>query len=347
MANVYRAVQPSIGRKVAIKVLPAHYIQHDDSFLERFLQEVQIVAQLQHPHILPVHDFGEQDGLPYIVMAYLSRTLGDRIRESSSGLPIYETVRLVEQIAAGLDYAHEKGIIHRDLKPGNVLMDEKGNAYLADFGIAKVIESTAQWTGSGVVGTPAYMAPEMADPAEPTPLVDIYALGVTLFQMLTGRLPYAAATTMGVLMAHVSRPIPDVRALRPNLPARTQSVIERGMAKNPRDRYQHAGELSAALSKILLDTPPVDILVDDPFTEPLTPEERDARATPAVPPGPGTPTPVRGVPFLAKEEEPTPREVPKHIRWPRVPAWVWIIVGVAAIAVTTILGLALAGIFGR
>ena len=134
MATVYRATQPSIGRTVAVKVLPSHFLQ-DATFLERFRREVQVIAQLQHPHILPVYDFGEQDGIPYIVMAYMDGgTLADRIAHGA--IPLREAVRMVEQIAQGLDHAHRNGVIHRDFKPSNVLLDQYGNVHLADFGVA-------------------------------------------------------------------------------------------------------------------------------------------------------------------------------------------------------------------
>jgi serine/threonine-protein kinase len=247
MANVYRAVQSSIGREVAIKVLPPTFLQ-DRTFLERFNREVKVIAHLKHPRILPVHDFGEEGGLTYIVMAYMEGgTLADRIRHSQNGLPLDEVVRLVEQIAEGLDFAHRRGVIHRDFKPSNVLLDEEGNVYLADFGIAKVSEATAQLTGSGMVGTPHFMAPEMSETTGVTPLVDIYALGVTLYQMLTGRVPYDAPTPMGVLLAHVAKPVPDARVLRPDLPDGVQAVIERAMAKDPQGRYQSAHELASDL----------------------------------------------------------------------------------------------------
>jgi formylglycine-generating enzyme required for sulfatase activity/tRNA A-37 threonylcarbamoyl transferase component Bud32 len=247
MANVYRAVQPSIGREVAVKVLPAHFLQ-DRTFLERFSREVQVIAKLQHPHILPVYDFGEQDGLPYIVMAYIrGGTLSDRIHAAGNAMPLEEVARFITQIASGLDFAHKKGIIHRDFKPSNVLLDEASNAYLSDFGIAKVAEVSANLTGSGVVGTPPYMAPEVADQGGSSPLLDVYALGVALYQMVTGELPFNADTPMGILLAHATKPIPDACELRPDLPAAVQHVIERAMAKNPKERYQTAGEMAADL----------------------------------------------------------------------------------------------------
>jgi Tol biopolymer transport system component/tRNA A-37 threonylcarbamoyl transferase component Bud32 len=247
MAIVYRAVQPSMGREVAIKVLPPALLK-DRTFLERFTHEARIIAQLQHPRILPVYDYGEQDGLPYIVMAYMpAGSLEDRIRAEEWGLPLIEVVRLVAQIAEALDFAHDNGVIHRDFKPANVLLDDRGNTYLADFGIARMAESTAQVTATGLSGSPAYVAPETAARSGPHKSLDLYALGVTLYQMLAGKVPYMAANPMGVLMAHLSEPIPDIRERRPELPAEIQAVVEKGMAKDPADRYQSAAELAADL----------------------------------------------------------------------------------------------------
>lgn len=251
MANVYRAEQAAMGREVAIKVLPAHFLQ-DPTFLERFYREVQIISRLEHPRILPVYDFGEQNGRPYIVMRLLrGGSLAHRIQRARNGMVLDEILQLVGQMAEGLDFAHEKGIIHRDFKPSNVLLDEKGNCYLADFGIAKLTEATAQLTGSGIVGTPAYMAPEMTRRDTTTPLVDVYALGVTLFEMVTGRLPYEADTPMGTALAHATEPIPDARTWRQALPAGVQAVIEKAMAKDPAMRYRSAGEMARVLHQSL------------------------------------------------------------------------------------------------
>ncbi len=253
MATVYVAQQTSIGRTVAIKVMPS-YFMGEPNFLQRFEREVKVIAGLQHPRVLPVFDYGQLEGRPYIVMAYMpGGTLADKIRQGP--MPLSEVSRLITQIAEGLDHAHNKGVIHRDFKPSNVLLDENGNAHLADFGIAKISESTVQLTGSGIVGTPAYMAPEMAETGAVTPAVDIYALGITLYQMLAGKYPYQGETPIRVMMAHAQDPIPDVRQVRPDVPEAVSQVVMKAMAKNPADRYATAGELAADLRAALAGQP--------------------------------------------------------------------------------------------
>ena len=246
MSTVYRARQSSMNREVAIKILPATFM-HDSTFLDRFYREVDIIAHLQHPHILPVYDFGQFDNMPYIVMAVLNGgTLTDKIKREGA-MELTEVLRITKEIADALDYAHSKGIIHRDFKPGNVLLDERDNTYLADFGLAKLRESDTQITlGSAMLGTPAYMSPEQADGSELTPAADIYSFGVTVFQMLTGRVPFEGNTT-GVLIAHATQPVPNMRDIRATLSEGTQGVIFTAMAKNPSDRYASAGELAKAL----------------------------------------------------------------------------------------------------
>ncbi|MBN1121218.1 MAG: protein kinase [Anaerolineae bacterium] len=247
MANVYRAIQTSMQREVAIKVLPRHFLQ-DETFLARFNREVQVISQLEHPAILPVYDFGEVDGLPYIVMRYLTGgTLALLINRNPQGMPFGQIAQVISQVSGALDFAHRRGIIHRDFKPSNVLMDTDGNAYLADFGIAKVSESTLSLTGTGFIGTPGYIAPEMGHEGAVTSSVDTYALGVTLFQMLTGRMPYYADTPMGTLLAHVSSPIPNVLTYRPDAPEGMQAIINGALAKDPANRYPNSGQLAEDL----------------------------------------------------------------------------------------------------
>jgi len=253
MSHIYRAHQPSVKREVAIKILsPA--LQSDPSLVTRFNREVEVVAALQHPYIVPVYDFGEQSGLLYIAMAFVrGGTLGDLIQNSPTGMPVQDVVRIIAHIADGLDYAHGKNIIHRDLKPGNILLDERKNPYIADFGLAKVLEQNQHQTlGTGFFGTPAYMAPESASQSPLNHQVDLYALGAILFEMLTGQKPYKARSIAGLLSAHLHEKIPNICALRPDLPPAIQGVIERALAKTPEGRYQSA----EALANDLLDVFP-------------------------------------------------------------------------------------------
>lgn len=289
MATVFLARQVSIDRDVAIKILPPTFM-HDPTFLQRFEREVKVIARLQHPRILPVHDYGQIEGRPFIVMAYMEGgTLDDRLDNAMS---LEDTVRLVNQIAEGLDHAHGEGVIHRDFKPSNVLLDRAGNAFLADFGIAKINEATTALTGSSIIGTPAYMAPEMFDQGAITPAVDIYALGITIYQMLTGHFPFEGDTPMRVMMQHVSALPPDVRIIRPDLPEEVGTVIQTAMAKRPEHRYPTAGMLAQALDAAARGQEVRPIATGDYYTMPGGPPTemgmmQEARSTAAGVPGAG------------------------------------------------------------
>ena len=262
-AQIYRAYQPSVKRDVVVKVLSPSF-QDDPDFVQRFKQEVDLIAHLQHPQIIHVYDFGEQDGDIFIVMAYMrGGTLADRIGQSQGGLPDDESIRLFSLIAKGMDFAHTKGIVHRDLKPSNILMDETGNPYLADFGLAKFTEGKIELTNTMMTGTAAYMAPEIAREGKSTKRADIYALGVILFEMLTGKLPYEGKTPYKVLSAHVNQPIPRIKDIRSDLPDAVQDVIDKAIAKEPEDRFASAEEMALAIRSALSmwDTTPALVRV--------------------------------------------------------------------------------------
>ncbi len=243
MATVYKAYQPSFERFVAIKVLPPQSSE-DPTFLKRFQHEARVIAQLEHRAILPVYAYGEHNGMPYLVMRLME---GGSLRRKLfyERIDLLTAVRIVEQVAEALDYAHAQGVVHRDLKPSNILLDELGNAYLTDFGIAKILGSATHITGEGVVGTPTYMSPEQCQGKEVTPASDIYALGVILFEMVTGTPPFEADTPLGVMYKHVREPIPSVTERDPSLPPALDHVIRRAMAKRPQERYPTAMALAA------------------------------------------------------------------------------------------------------
>jgi serine/threonine protein kinase len=189
MAAVYKAYQPSMDRYVVLKILP-HQLAHDPQFVGRFEQDVKVIASLQHPHILPVFDYGESDGYTFIVMPFVETgTLSDLL--IGKPLPLEQIQNIAIQVGDALDYAHSRGIVHRDIKPSNILIDERGNCLLADFGIAKIVEGTAHFTQTGgIVGTPAYMSPEQGLGTILDGRSDIYSFGVILYEMATGRRPY-------------------------------------------------------------------------------------------------------------------------------------------------------------
>ncbi len=247
MATVYLAHDPRFEREVAIKTLP-HAFLHDPAFRTRFKREAQIIASLDHPHIVPVYDFGEEDDQLYLVMRFMSGgTLAQRLTRSY--LSLKEAGVIISRIALVLDAAHTRGIIHRDIKPSNILFDQYGDSFLSDFGIAHIAASSINLTGSGaIMGTPAYMSPEQIQPGiEVDHRSDLYALGVVLFEMLAGQPPYHEETSPKVLIQHLLSPIPAIRDLRPELPEACDAVVRRALAKDPTHRYATAGEMAADL----------------------------------------------------------------------------------------------------
>ncbi len=274
MATVYKAYQESFGRYVAVKVLPRQ-LSEDPTFLKRFQNEARVIARLEHRSILPVYDYGEHDGMPYIVMR-LVETGTLRKKLFYEQIDLQTAARIIEQVAEALDYAHAHGVIHRDLKPSNILLDERNNAYLTDFGIAKMLGSTSQVTGSGVVGTPSYMSPEQCQGKTVTPASDIYALGAILYEVVTGKAPFEADTPLGVMYMHVRTPVPSVQQIKPSLPAAIDRVIARAMAKRPFERYSSASELAADFRRAIEGQPlageqPYTVTQGEAFTPPTPP----------------------------------------------------------------------------
>jgi serine/threonine protein kinase len=241
MATVYRARQKSVDRDVAIKVIRSDLMEEAD-FAERFQREARTIASLSHLHILKVFDYGQEHGLVYLVMELLEGGSLSRYVRSGGPLSMYKASKMLDQIASALDYAHQRGIIHRDLKPDNVLLDKAENAFLTDFGIAKLINETTNLTRTGMVmGTPAYMAPELWSGQSADTRADIYALGVIMFEMLTAKSPFLGDTPFRSMHMHIYEPPPSVLSINPSLPSGLDTVLGIALAKDREARYSSAG----------------------------------------------------------------------------------------------------------
>lgn len=255
MACVYRGYQMNLDRDVAIKVLPAHYAA-DNDFVQRFKNEARAMARLSHPNIVTVHDAGKEQGRLYIVMAYIPNgTLKDRI-----GRPMdpWDVTRWIHEVASALSYAHERGIVHRDVKPANVLIDDDGHAVLSDFGIVKMLASSSGLTRRGAgVGTPEYMSPEQCRGDYVDARADIYALGVMIYEMLTGHTPFESDEYTALAHAHIYEPVPPPTRLNPRISPAVQAVIMKALAKAPSDRFQTATDLALALDQAVAAQMPV------------------------------------------------------------------------------------------
>jgi len=261
MATVYRAYQASIDRYVAIKVLDPT-LADDPNFVIRFEKEAKAVAALEHPHILPVYDFGYDDELIFMVMRYIEGgTLSDLLSQQQI-LPNERIVKIVSDVAQALDYAHSQGLVHRDVKPSNIMIDKHGEALLTDFGLVRAIWSNhkERLTEAGVVyGTPDYMSPEQALDKPLDGRCDIYALGVILYELLTGALPYKATTPMALALKHIKDPIPAPRNLNETISPDMQDVVFTAMAKKPESRYQTATEMAQVINLIVYGTKTVKL----------------------------------------------------------------------------------------
>ena len=251
MAEVYRAVDTDLEREVALKVLHPFFVS-EEGFTDRFRREARTLASLRHANVVQVYDSGIQDFNSYLAMEYVpGATLKDRLRElnmRNERMPLAEARRIIDALVAALRYAHRANVVHRDLKPSNVILAEDGRVVLTDFGLAKIVGSTIHTVSMSMIGTPAYMAPEQAQLGTVDPRSDVYSLGVMLFEMLTGRLPFEADTPFAMIAKHAKETFPNAASLRPDLPRGLDRVLLAATAKDPAERFHSIDLFADALN---------------------------------------------------------------------------------------------------
>jgi serine/threonine protein kinase len=289
MASVYKAYEPALDRYVAVKVLPPEFL-HDPTFAERFRREAKVVARLEHPNVIPIFAFDIAEGIPWMAMRFIAGgTVSGLLRGAPGRLPRERVIPILRGVADALDYAHGKGVVHRDVKPQNVLIDEAGRIYLVDFGVAKMVEASSSLTATGMIsGTPQYMAPEQITALTVDHRADIYSLGIVAYELLTGRVPFAADTPIAVLMKHVSDPIPLPSP--DEVPEPMVRALLKCTAKSPEDRWPTTLAFVDALEKAEAEAhaaaPPVPTTVD------LRVPVSSLPAAPTVPPAAPSPGPT-------------------------------------------------------
>jgi len=252
MSSVYKATDPNLRRTVAVKLIHPH-LSKDPEFVSRFEEEAAAVARLKHPNVIQVFDFDHDADTYYMVLEYIpGETLQERLKDlasTSNRLAAKETIEIVSRISDALHYAHGRGMIHRDVKPANIILDDRGQPILMDFGIAKIIGGKVHTVTGSIVGTAMYMSPEQAAGETADSRADIYSLGVVLFEMIGGRPPFEGDSAMTILMKHMNDPVPDVSALNPDTSPALKAVIEKALEKDPGTRFLTAAEMGTSLGE--------------------------------------------------------------------------------------------------
>ena len=328
MATVFKAYHAALDRYVAIKVLHPAFME-DPNFLARFQREARVVAKLDHPSIVPIYDFADHHGQPYLVMKFIEgETLKARLERSP--LSKQEGLKIVESVGAALGYAHKRGILHRDVKPSNVLLSPDGNTYLADFGLARIAQAGESTLSSDMMlGTPQYISPEQArgerNLDEGT---DIYSFGVVLYELVVGRVPFSSDTPFSIIHDHIYTPLPLPRAVNPRVPEAVQRVLLKALAKDRMDRFATVEEIVAAFKAGISDVstekiPDFATVTLPPATRPVAMREDTVAAVEVEPP-----------PETAGHAATAP-PAPGVVRKPRR-TWIW---AVAGLAITCLCGL--------
>lgn len=289
MSAVYKGVDPNLRRTVAIKLIHPH-LASDPEFVRRFEEEAAAVAALRHPNIIQVYDFNHDDDTYYMVLEFVEgETLAARLqhlRTANRRLPLDKALTLMATVSEAVHNAHERGLIHRDLKPANVMIDASGRPVLMDFGLAKIVGGSKQTATGAIMGTPAYISPEQVRGEKPDRRTDIYALGIMLFEMACGQVPFDADSALTLMLKHVNEPPPDIRTLNPGLSEGVAQLIEKAIAKNPAERFQTAHELADSLREAATTraVPASTVVSAPPPPLPVTPVSATVRLETSAPP---------------------------------------------------------------
>ncbi|MEI6777227.1 MAG: protein kinase [Chloroflexales bacterium] len=365
MAEVYRAYQPSLDRYVAIKVIYPH-LASDPALLERFGREARAVAALHHPNIVQVHDFDVQSGSAFMAMEFISgptlKAVIQTLHERGRLLPLPVVGQIIGQLADALGYAHEQRVIHRDVKPANVLIRRRNPAdtpltpteidallldigptsvVLTDFGVARMIKDSVEHTAAGtILGSPAYMSPEQGRGERVGPGSDIYSLGIVLYELLTGRVPFDADTPFAIVIKHSTAPLPPPRHVRPDLPTPVEQVLLKALAKDPQDRFADAAAFGVAVREATASSAPTGFFTQAPSGNPRpAPDPRETRVVEMteVPP---TPTHI-----TLPQSAPEPQPVPPPATSAPAPRRTCLRTSLTILAVATVLVVAVIGAF--
>lgn len=298
MALVYKAQDLLLNRNVAIKVLRQQFV-HDEEFIRRFRREAQSAASLSHPNVVSVYDVGQEDDVHYIVMEYVEgKNLNEIIKERAP-LQVDEAVRIASQIADALDHAHHNQIIHRDIKPHNILIGRNGRVKVTDFGIARAVTSTTITQTGSVVGSVHYFSPEHAKGIVTGEKSDLYSLGIVLYQMLTGQLPFLGESPISVALKHLQEEFDEPRKFNPLIPQSVENVILKSMRKNPQERYQSAKEMQTDLETCLMPERRNETKIDFPDEDDID----QTRVMPAIKPEPRGVTSTGAIPVMESDQD--------------------------------------------
>ncbi len=279
MANVYLARDMILDRDVAVKVLRLDFV-NDHLFIKRFRREAQAATSLNHENIVNIYDVGEDDGIYYMVMEYVRGCTLKQYIQQHAPLSVHEALRIMDELTGAIAHAHQNGVIHRDIKPQNILVAEDGTIKVTDFGIAVALSSTTITQTNSVLGSVHYLSPEQAKGGMATEKSDIYSLGIVMFELLTGHLPFSGESAMAIVLKHLQTETPSVRRWNPNVPQSVENIVLKATAKNPLHRYNSALDMQEHIRTALLP----ERMNEEKFSLPTEDDDEETKVIPVVKP---------------------------------------------------------------